>query len=75
MNQFSIWMIKEMEKHNWNLNQLSKETGLHHATLSYYIAGTRLPTLQSFLYILKAFNKRMIIVDNSGEEDEQFIQI
>ena len=62
--RFDLWLYNEMQKREWNLMDLSRASGLHHATLGYYITGTRLPTLASFALILKALGKHIEIVDN-----------
>lgn len=63
---FSSWLRHEMAEQNISNNKLSKETGIHHCTISCFANGQRNPTLGTFMALLKAFGKKIVIVD---EED------
>lgn len=64
VDEFSEWLLDEMEKRHLNCYQLAKLTGLTHVTIGYYITATRSPTFASLKLILNAFDKHVEIKDN-----------
>ena len=64
VDEFSEWLVDQMEKRHLNCLQLSKLTGLIHPTIAYYITGTRSPKLDTLKLILDAFNMHVEIKEN-----------
>ena len=53
-----------MQKRGWNSTDLAGKTGLSRATICFYLADERIPTLRTFALLLKAFGKHVEIVDD-----------
>lgn len=64
VEEFSEWLLDQMEERHMNCQQLAKLTGLSHVTIGFYITATRSPTFASLKLILDAFNKHVEIKDN-----------
>ena len=62
--RFDLWLYNEMQKRGWNSNDLAGKTGLSRATICFYLADERIPTLRTFALLLKAFGKHVEIVDD-----------
>lgn len=61
--QFSEWLLNQMEERHLSCYQLAKLTGLSHVTIGFYITATRTPTFGSLKLILDALGKKVLIVD------------
>lgn len=64
IDEFSEWLLDQMEERHMNCRQLAKLTGLNHVTIGFYITATRSPTFASLKLILNAFDKHIEIKDN-----------
>lgn len=65
IDEFSEWLLEQMEERHLNCNQMANLTGLTHVTIGYYITGSRSPTFASLKLILDAFGKHVEIKDNT----------
>lgn len=61
--EFSDWLIDEMDRRNLTIRKLSEISGLSKMALTYYITGRSVPRMDSFVLLLKAFGKELRIVD------------
>ena len=65
--EFSDWLIDEMDRCNLTIRKLSEISGLSKMALTYYITGRSVPRMDSLNILLKAFGKKMVFV----EEDKK----
>ena len=65
IDEFSEWLLEQMEERHLNCNKMAAMTGLTPVTIGYYITGTRSPTFASLKLILNALNKHVEIKDNA----------
>lgn len=56
MVDFGKWIQKEIDKRGWTQSDLSRESGIHTAAVSYLIGGSRKVGLSSAIGLSKAFN-------------------
>lgn len=63
--EFTDWLIDEMDKNNLTIRQLSEKSGLSKMALTYYITGRSVPRLDSLGLLLKAFGKKMMFVEGA----------
>jgi transcriptional regulator with XRE-family HTH domain len=57
VDEFIKWMIHGMERKGWTIRELSRRSGLTHATISNVLNGQRNPGLQFCLGIADAFSE------------------
>lgn len=64
--QFNVseWIEDEMEKREWSIHDLARESGLTYQAISQWIKEIRMPTLQSFMMLLDAFGLHFEIKEN-----------
>ena len=63
MSFFVRWLRTMMKFKNWDIYDLSVESGIPDRTLADYLRGARMPKLENLLLICKAFGKQLIIED------------
>lgn len=62
MENFSDWLLNELEKRNWSQSDLVKKAGISRGTLSNIINGTRGVGEKSLIAIARAFSISPITV-------------
>lgn len=62
--QFGTWMKNEMHKLDWNIYDLSFESGVSDSTLANYLSNARPPKLRNLQLVCQAFGKSLIIEDD-----------
>ena len=61
--EFSDWIVGEMEKRELDAQTLARKTGVCNATIYQYIRGDRMPTLYTFSQLLDVFGLKMELVE------------
>ena len=56
MNNFGIWLYKEIKIHGTTQSELCKVTGVSTQTISQYVNGKGTPKVQTLWMICKALN-------------------
>ena len=69
--EFSEWLLDQMEERHLNCYQMSKLTGLSHVTIDYYITAKRTPTFGSLKLLLDALGKKVLIVDKESIKEQK----
>ena len=62
--RFGKWMKSEMQKRNWNVFDLSYESGVPDSTLSDYLRDARQPSVRVLQLVCQAFGMRLTIEDD-----------
>ncbi len=65
---FAEWLQKELDNKGWDSLDLALECYISEQSIKNYLHGDRYPNLSSFLQIVKAFGKRIEIVDDGGSK-------
>lgn len=60
---FGDWLKAEMKKLDWDIYDLSIESGVPDRTLADYQRNARMPKMRNLQWICQAFGKRLMIKD------------